>query len=162
MTNEKRTFYKFRDKNKFIKSVKEFGVMNSFAQKCDIHLTQMKRYIIEDSNIEKTSALKIANALNVEFDEMFEYVKIKSNNSRKHSGVKEQEKSNFQISEEIICGLKKKIEDRLLISHSKNYVNEIISVIDDIVIESAYLGVNSREDNTHQFIVNAITKRRNT
>jgi len=156
---EKRTYYKFKNHKLFLNEIKKYKNLSTFSLACDIHMTLITRYVTGNQAIIKDNAIAIAQTLRIPFDELFELTNVKKKDQTKKK-VKEQEKSNFEISEEIICGLKKKIEDRLLITHSKSYVNEIISVIDELVIEASYLGVNCREDNTHAFIVNAITKRR--
>jgi len=158
--SEKRTFYKPKDIDKFRLDVKSKGGQNKFSKLSGICSNQIYRYIKENSSIMKENAIIISNLLNVNFDEYFELVNVKENSE--YLVLFEKDKSDLAISEEMICGLKLNIENRLLITHSKQYVNEIMKIVDDLIIESSYLGVHRTQAHKEKFIVDSITKRRNT
>lgn len=70
------------------------------------------------------------------------------------------DKSDLDVSEEILMGLRRKMESRLLLCHTQEYVNEIMGVVDNIIIEASYMGVNCHINKNTKFIVRAIEKRR--
>lgn len=156
--SEKRTFYKPKDIVKFNEDVKSLGGQKKFATLVNIYPSQIYRYLKENTAISKENVIIIAKALNVKLDEYFYELNIKENSEYKRTDVKD--KSDIIVSEENICGLKLNIENRLLITHSKTYVNDIMKIVDELIIESAYLGVHCSKSNKEAFIVKSITKRR--
>lgn len=166
--SEKTKFYKFKDKWKFIESIKSYGSARAFAQAADMINSQVSRYVKDDTPIIDRNAIKIANAMKVDFDSLFietqaKYVgkpKTPPRVKRQYEKSLDKDKSDLIVSEEIIVGLKLKLEQKLLITHSKSYVNEIMDTVDELIIEAAYLGVHCKENHKEKFIVNSITKRR--
>ena len=64
----------------------------------------------------------------------------------------EQGETQFQLSENVIVGVKRNIENRLKPFHTRNYIDNIMELIDRIVVESAWLGVYSNEQGVSDFI----------
>lgn len=153
-----RQFYKFKDKKVYYDYIKKIGSQTKVANLTGICINTISKYASNDCAIIKSNAITFAKVMEKDFDKLFIEVNVKANSTYKQR--EDRDKTDFQISEEIIMGLKRKIEDRLSINHSKTYVNDILSVIDELIIESSYLGVNSKTNNKHKFIVDAITKRR--
>lgn len=154
--------YKFKNHQMFVMAVKKYGRIKDFSDKSTIPLNAMTRYLNNSEvTINKENVIKITSTLDIPVDVLFEdyAMRYKTRNTNPANN-NTQDKSNLIISEEIICGLKKNIQDRLSICHSRVYVNEIMKTIDELVIESSYLGVNVKEVNKEEFIVSAITKRR--
>lgn len=155
-----RQFYKFKDKKLYFDYIKKIGSQTKVANQTGICLNTISKYASNDCAIIKSNAITLAKVMEKDFDKLFIEVNVKANSTYKIR--EDRDKTDYQISEEIITGLKRKIEDRLSIQHSKTYVNEILSVVDELVIESSYLGVNSALNKKHAFIVKAITQRRMT
>jgi hypothetical protein len=153
--------YKFIDHEKFKSLVKtRFGNIDKFAKASGIPDNAVSKYFNDDNiSIFRKNADKICLTLKVKLEDTFieEDVKYRT---RQVISDNQQDKSNIIVSEEIIVGLKKNICDRLLLLHSKCYVNEISAILDELIIEASYLGVNCKEVNKEKFIVSAITKRR--
>jgi len=72
----------------------------------------------------------------------------------------EKDVSGLALSEDIIMGLRNNIYQRLLKLHHINYVNDIIEVVDDIIKEASYLGVQLQKENKADVIEKAIHQRR--
>ena len=68
--------------------------------------------------------------------------------------------TNTQLSEQMINGFKLSIIKRLSITHSKLFVDEIISIIDNIIEESCYLGIECQKLGKTDYIKKKIYKRR--
>lgn len=72
------------------------------------------------------------------------------------------DRSFYTLAEEVIMGLKNNIVVRLESQrHTQVYIQEIIDVVDNIIIESAYLGRELTKDKKDDKIIMAIAKRRN-
>ena len=159
--NDKRKYFKFKDKVRFVDEVKKFGIYKEFCKQSNIHINTLTRYMNEDIAVIKLNAMSMCKTLKIPFEEMFDEVNVKQDYYNQYQTVKfDRDKTDLIVSEEIICGIKLNIENRLSASHSKEFIKDISKLIDDIVIESSYLGVNSCKNGSEQFIVNAITKRR--
>lgn len=65
----------------------------------------------------------------------------------------------IQDSEDVLMGLKRKIEARLSTTHSNGFIQEIMGTVDDIIIESSYFGVNCQKNGMDNMIYNAVKKR---
>lgn len=159
--SEPRKWYKPKDFVKFKEDVNNFGGQKKVSIATGITTNQIYRYVTEGSAMITENAIKIAGALNVKLEDYFELVNVKEGVKYVVESKNERDKTDMIVSEEIICGLKRKIEDRLLVSHSEIYVKEIMKVVDQLVIESSYLGVHCKENGKEKFILNAIAKRRN-
>lgn len=153
-------FYKFKDKRVFIQEIKRFGEYKNFALASDLTADQISVYVRLDKMVEYKNAIKIANALRIDFDELFELAKIKKDSYSKANNPNVKDESDLQISEKILVGLKANIKKQLEVSHDISYTNNILSLIDDIIIEATYLGYHQTRDNNEQFILKAIKKRR--
>lgn len=70
------------------------------------------------------------------------------------------DKTYIEVSEELMVGLKENIRTRLSNCHTKPYIEEILNIVDNIIIESAYMGVQLERDKQAQFIVLAAQRRR--
>ena len=154
-----RQFYKFKDKKVYYDYIKKIGSQTKVANLTGICINTISKYASNDCAIIKSNAITFAKVMEKDFDKLFIEVNVKANSTYKQR--EDRDKTDFQISEEIIMGLKKNIQDRLEITHTRPYVNDIMKVIDELVIESSYLGVNSALAKKHAFIVKAITSRRN-
>ena len=157
----KHKYYQIKNKDLLIKQIKKkFITYRSFADITGISIKHISSYINYSDNgrlIREENAEKISRALEIEFDELFNEKRIKHLNY----GEKERDdKTDMEISEEIILGLKHNVMNKLLIAYSELYVRDIMSIINDIIIEASYLGVNSTLANKQAFIVKAIEKRR--
>lgn len=160
-TEKDTAVYKFKDHKRFLEEIQRFGTIKNFGIACDIHINQLSTYVNNDEcGLIGENARAIAQALRVDFDELFILSKKKQVIERL---IKiDKDKSDFQVSEEIITGIKRNIEHKLSINNDKEYVKRIMALVDDLVIESSYLGVNCQRDNQADFIVKAIQKRRTT
>jgi len=154
--------YKFKDHEKFKSLVKtKYGNLTKFARASDIPENAMSKYFNDEHiSIYRKNADKICLTLKVDIDKMFNE-EDREYRTKHIVSENQMDKTNIIVSEEIIMGLRKNICDRLLLLHSKCYVNEISAILDELIIEASYLGVNCKEVNKEKFIVNAITKRRN-
>lgn len=159
--NKDNSLYKFKNHRVFIQKLEELGTIRKLADLTGIHFNQISTYVNnDDCALVGYNAIKIADALKIDFDELFYYTKKKQDIERL---IKiDKDKSDFQVSEEIITGIKRNIEYKLSINHDQEYVKRIMALVDDLVIESSYLGVNCQRDNQADFIVKAIQKRRTT
>ena len=68
--------------------------------------------------------------------------------------------TNTQLSEQMINGFKANIVKRLSVTHSKMFIDEIIKLVDDIIEESCYLGIECQKLGKTDFIKKKIYKRR--
>lgn len=68
--------------------------------------------------------------------------------------------THTQLSEQMINGFKNNISKRLLVTHSKMYVDEIMLLIDNIIEESCYLGIECQKLGKTDYITKKIYKRR--
>jgi len=66
----------------------------------------------------------------------------------------------LDLSEVIIMGLVRKITKRLEVNHTQNYIDEIVKVVNEIIIEASYFGVEAHKANQHDIIRRAVKKRR--
>jgi hypothetical protein len=160
-TGKDTALYKFKDHKLFLNEIQRYGTLKNFALACDINVVQIGTYVNNDEcSLIGDNAHAIANTLRVNFDELFILSKQKQIIERI---IKiDKDKSDLEVSEEIITGIKRNIEHRLSITHDKEYVKRIMDLVDDLVIESSYLGVNCQRDDKADFIVKAIQKRRTT
>jgi len=60
----------------------------------------------------------------------------------------------------VINGIKRNIAQRLLVTHSKSYVDEILELMNDMTIESEYYGVEKKRLNEEQGILIKIKEKR--
>lgn len=160
-TNKDTALYNFKDHKRFLHEIQRFGTLKNFALACDINVVQIGTYVNNDEcGLIGDNAHAIAQTLRVDFDELFILSKKKQVIERL---IKiDKDKSDFQVSEEIITGIKRNIEHKLSINNDQEYVKRIMALVDDLVIESSYLGVNCQRDDQADFIVKAIQKRRTT
>ena len=67
--------------------------------------------------------------------------------------------SEFKLSEEILIGLKNNVSKKLEM-HTLPFINDVQSIVNQIAIESAYLGIIAVKAGNTKFIEDAIIKRR--
>ncbi len=98
-------------------------------------------------------ATRISEYLNIPIEDMMNEADI-------NSGIIN-DRTFYALAEEIIMGLKEKIYTRLASQgHSRDFINEIIDVVDNIIIESAYLGRELTKEKRDDLIVKSIIARR--
>ena len=95
-------------------------------------------------------ARRLSDYLEVEFEELFEP------NIQFHF---QEDPSQLVISERVIVGIRENIAKRLSVSHSIHYVNEIVSLLDDLIIESSYFGAFMNQKGKDKFIKESLVKR---
>lgn len=129
----------------------KYNSINNLSKITNINYETLHNCLVEEWIMLENTALRISKALHLGIEDMFDQIDVLDI---------EKDVSYMQLAEQIIMGLKLNIENRLLISHSKSFVKEILDLVDQIAIESAYLGVQSQKDGVASFIVNAAQKRR--
>lgn len=121
--------------------------MVSYASK--IELKEVTK-IFKNNKVKLEHAKILCELMNVEFDEGFSKTTI----------FLEREPTHTQLSEQMINGFKANIVKRLSVTHSKMFIDEIIKVVDDIIEESCYLGIECQKLGKTDFIKKKIYKRR--
>lgn len=155
-------YYKFRDWELFNKEIKRYKTIETMALALGLHKGSISRYLNNpDVIIEAVTAKQISQALRIDFDKLFQSVKVSKNRSDPNN-INKKDEEELEISEKILVGLKENIKKRLMITHDITYTNQILRIIDDIIIEASFLGVVSEREKNSDYIINAIGKRRNT
>ena len=149
-------FYKY-NREMLIDLVLQYESTMALAKASDVNYNTMY-LLVEDkygrSLVSEEVAVKLAELRGVPFDEMFTLTpKVKHINES-------QELTYMALSERILVGLKANIEKRLSTTHSASYVNDIIKLVDDIIVEAAYLGVCSERDKQSDYICKKVQRRR--
>lgn len=65
----------------------------------------------------------------------------------------------LEESEILITGLKRNIENRLLITHSKAFVRDIMYTIDELIKESSFFGLECQKNNMEHIVLGAMKRR---
>lgn len=133
----------------FENEIKKYGNINTIHSKSKINKDIL--YSLQKGGYcKKLNAERISSFLGYKIEDLF----IIENEYRTN------EISDYELSEKIILGLIANVEKRLLVTNSKLFVNEIIEIIKEIVIESSYMGRNAHRDKQSGFIEIAVSKRR--
>ena len=105
----------------------------------------------EGHSLNQDDARKVHEYMGGKFEDLFQ-----------PSGEKLQlgEEDYAKSSELILLGLTNNIRERLLKSHRKPFVDEIIQLVNGIIIESSYYGVQAQMNGETDHIVKAIQRRR--
>ncbi len=107
--------------------------------------------ISEERGVSYKVALWLSDLIDMPIDTVFEA------DSRP---IIPQDITYLELSEHIITGLKRNIQSRLLVCNGKLLVDDIMELIDEIIKESSYLGVEAQKNNAADFIIKAAQKRR--
>jgi hypothetical protein len=129
----------------------EFRTFTGIARVANISHGTVKNMFVDDMPVRYNVAEALAKLSNEPIEELF------------HTGypyLVEKDVSGLALSEDIIMGLRNNIYQRLLKLHHINYVNDIIEVVDDIIKEASYLGVQLQKENKADVIEKAIHQRR--
>lgn len=160
------------DTEKFRQLIKEFGNASHFSKKSGMILSQVSGIqtgrvkTISPMNVERialVSGLPRNKFMIIENGEM-----VASNEApgaKKVAHDTEEPTKKYvplflEDCDKTITGLKRKIEQRLLVSHSIEYVIAIMETVDDIIKESSYFGLECAKHGADSIVMNAVQKRR--
>lgn len=143
----------YAKKNKFDELIKKYDSINNF---CNIFgVGKQTAYNLKNCcSVNENTVYKICEAAKIKIDDLFEVeenIKV----------IDEKDLTNEKLSDEIINGLIKKIETRMNVSCNRFLTKEILSIVNEIVIESMYSGYNYMNDKKERMMKEAIRKRRN-
>lgn len=117
--------------------------LKEIAEGTGLDYKYLMKLVNGDSEVSPKYINPLCEFLKVDKDVLFETLDL---------SMLEQGETQFQLSENVIVGIKRNIEFRLKPFHTRDYINGIMKLIDQIVVESAWLGVYSNEQGVSEFI----------
>lgn len=107
--------------------------------------------MLNGSFVRHTTAKKVCDLINCELEEAFHVY---------DSMIVENDLSYKKLSEQIMNGLKLAISKRLGTMHTPTYINEILKIVDEIIVEACYLGIEMVKHKDEEDVQKAIELRR--
>ena len=120
------------------------------AKSVGISPNTMNKIVYELRGLELDYCKKIVDLIGCEFGDLFSKDPI----THIRESVDE-----VVVGERMIVGLRSNILKRIEVSHSYQFVNEVMGLVDDLIIESSYLGVVIERKKASSFIENAVIKK---
>lgn len=107
--------------------------------------------MLNGSFVRNTTAQKVCELIGLELEDAFHTY---------DSMVVENDLTYKKLSEQIVNGLKSSIRKRLSVTHTKTFIDEIILIVDEIITEACYLGIEMVKHKDEQDVQEAIEQRR--
>ena len=130
----------------------------TLAMEVGIETKQISRFISGERRVKYDVISMFAKALGMSEDDISIPI---TPDEESYLGMLNDESIDLSFTN-VYLGITRNIHDRLLVSHSKEYVNEILELVNLLVLESQYYGVEKEKKNeSDKIIENIKTKRRN-
>ena len=135
--------------------VKRMGGLKRFATELDIKYRRMWAMIYQGTAITNEELQIISEFTSKTIDELrLDRMAVNRLKEDRMDAM-----SEFKLSEEILIGLKNNVSKKLEM-HTLPFINDVQSIVNQIAIESAYLGIIAVKAGNTKFIEDAIIKRR--
>lgn len=135
--------------------VKRMGGLKRFATELDIKYRRMWAMVYQGTAITNEELKTISEYTSKTIEELrMDRMAVTSYKEARMDAV-----SDFKLSEEILVGLKNSLSKKLEM-HTTPFINDVQSIVNQIAIESAYLGIIAVKAGNTKFIEDAIIKRR--
>ena len=127
-----------------------------FAQSCGVNPGRLQNCRSYQGGMDWDEVVKIAGycGLTAEKIAIVRDPKV----ARTYITKKNDEVEPLSDSERVLMGLKENISKRLSM-HSLPFINEIQDIVNQIIIESSYLGVIANKSGQSDFVLNAVRRR---
>lgn len=144
-------YYRFKEMFKELMKV-DYENVNQLSVAVDIPNETVKNYLGGERLLTEKNALKFCVLMGVKLENAFDPVNMVYTSSNDVSAL--------QLSEQLIVGLKTNIKNRIKPIANADFVSDIMELVNAIVIESSYMGVEAEREKRAWFIIEAAQKRR--